>query len=273
MKFLFLGDIVGSPGRRVLRRFVPELRAKEGLDLIIANGENAAAGKGMDEKCLREVFEAGVDVITGGNHSWAKKEAFDLIKNEPCFLRPANYPALDIPGVECAPGRGHVVVQLRGLKLAVINLLGRVHMEPVLDCPFECAHRIVSMLQSEGIQHIVVDMHAEATSEKQAMAHFLAGRVSAVLGSHTHVQTADERILRNSGRDTAYITDAGMTGPYDSVVGMTKERSLARFLSKLPQRYEAAEHQAGLHGVVVELDDLTGSARTIRRVSLFEPSL
>ena len=266
---MFIGDIVGSPGRRVLQHFLPDLRKKESLDLVIANGENAVAGKGMDERCLQDILTSGVDVITGGNHSWAKKEAFELIKREPCLLRPANYPSLDIPGVECAPGLGHVVVEVRGVKLAVINLLGRVHMEPSLDCPFECAHRLVSLFESEGVRHIVVDMHAEATAEKQAMAHFLTGRASAVLGTHSHVQTADERILRGIGKDTAYITDAGMTGPYDSVIGMTKERSLARFLTKLPQRYECAEGQPGLHGVIVELDDVTGSARSIRRVSLF----
>src|SRR3990170_4435693 len=220
MKVLFLGDVVGKPGRRAVREWVPRLAARGEADFVIANGENASGGIGIDPKGADELFSAGVDVLTSGNHVWRKREIADYIDRVPAFTRPANFP----PG---APGAGWVVRESAGgVPVAVLNLMGRVFMQ-ALDCPFRTADALVPMLR-ERARVVVVDMHAEATSEKAAMGWHLAGRVSAVLGTHTHVQTVDEEILAGG---TAYITDVGMCGPTDSVIGMKKETVLKRFLT------------------------------------------
>ncbi len=266
MRVLFLGDVVAQPGRAVIRAFVPELRKTENLTYVIANGENAINGRGIDERGAQELFESGVDLITSGNHIWDKKEVIDYFRKNPLLIRPANYPEHeDFP----TPGTGYLVLGSGSLKLGVINLMGRVHMEP-LDCPFTVGNDIITHFQAEDIRCILVDFHAEASSEKQAFAHYVAGRVSAVVGTHTHVQTADERILTSSdGGRTAYITDVGMNGPYDSVIGMQKERSIRKFITRMPQRYEPAEKGAGLHGVIIDIDEETGNAVSIRRIQKF----
>lgn len=266
MRILFLGDVVAKAGRDVIRECVPGIRKREEVTFVIANGENLAGGLGIDEPRARELFDSGVDLITGGNHSWDKREISEVLGREKRILRPANYP--DNPPYPC-PGRGHIVLEGPGCRLGVLNLMGRVHMD-ALDDPFAVGSRWVDWFESHDVHCILIDFHAEATSEKQAFGHYMAGRVSAVLGSHTHVQTADERLLTGVGaRRTAYITDAGMTGPYDSVIGMRKEKSIQRFLSKHPQRYEAAEGMPGLHGVIVDVDNRSGEALAIRRVSHF----
>lgn len=266
MRILFLGDVVAHPGRNAIRAFVPELRKLESLTFVVANGENASGGLGIDEKTALEMFESGVDLITGGNHSWDKKDIIEFMARDRRVIRPANFP--DIPATP-VPGRGHAVLEGRGCRLGVLNLMGRVHMDP-LDDPFAVGSKWIDWFDSHDVNCILVDFHAEATSEKQAFAHYVTGRVSAVVGSHTHVQTADERLLTSlTGRKTAYITDAGMTGPYDSVIGMKKEKSIQRFVTKMPQRYEPAEGQAGLHGVIIDIDDKTGEATAIRRVQKF----
>ncbi|MEW6057254.1 MAG: TIGR00282 family metallophosphoesterase [Bdellovibrionota bacterium] len=269
MRVLFLGDVVANAGRQVIRAFVPEMRKTENLTFVIANGENAAGGLGIDEKTALELLESGVDLITGGNHSWDKRDVGEFMARERRLIRPANFP--DNP-VFPVPGKGHAVLEGRGserARLGVLNLMGRVHMDP-LDDPFAVGDKWIEWFGSLDVNCILVDFHAEASSEKQAFAHYVSGRVSAVVGSHTHVQTADERLFTGSnGRKTAYITDAGMTGPYDSVIGMKKERSIQRFLSKMPQRYEPAEGQPGLHGVIIDVDDRSGQATAIKRVSRF----
>jgi metallophosphoesterase (TIGR00282 family) len=262
MKVLFIGDIVGRPGRELIRKGLRGLIEHHGVDLVIANAENAAAGFGMTKEIGETLLEYGVDVMTSGNHIWDKKEAIEYIATEPRLLRPANYPA----GV---PGRGSYVAQTGdGRAVGVINVMGRVFMLNI-DDPFAIVQREI-----EAIRHrarvIVVDFHAEATSEKIAMGWFLDGKVSAVFGTHTHVQTADERILPGG---TAYLTDAGMTGPHDGIIGMEREGSLARFLSGMPSKFEAATANPRLNGVVVEADDKTGRAARVTRISYSEQEL
>jgi metallophosphoesterase (TIGR00282 family) len=256
MRILFVSDIVGSAGRGALR-LLGDLRKELGFDFCIANGENAAAGFGLTRKTADEIFECGVDVITTGNHLWDRKEAFGLVSEEPRVLRPANYP----PAV---PGKGFAVFTSEyGEKIAVLNLLGRVFIKEV-DCPFRCATAVLEKLADET-RVIIVDLHAEATSEKVAMGWFLDGKVSAVIGTHTHVQTADERILPNG---TGYITDAGMTGAFDSVIGIEKEAALKRFLTQVAVRLTPAEHDVRLNGVVVDVDPSTGLCTHIERLSV-----
>lgn len=258
---LFVGDVVGRPGRRMLARALPDLRAEVGADLVIANGENSAGGAGITRETLDDLLAAGVDVVTGGNHTWQAKEAYALLDSEPRLLRPANYPA-------GTPGRGAAVFSTAGpvpIRVAVLNLEGRVFMQP-LRSPFEVGREEAERLRLET-PVIVVDMHAEATSEKSALGWYLDGRVSAVVGTHTHVQTADERILPEG---TAFITDAGMTGPRDSVIGMAREGVLQRFLTLLPTRFDVASGPCQLNAVVVEVDAQTGRARRIQRVSRIE---
>jgi len=256
MNLLFIGDIVGRPGRDLVQRGLRGLVEHFDIDLTIANAENSAAGFGITRDIGETLLEWGVDVMTSGNHIWDKKEVLEYIGAEPRLLRPANYPA----GV---PGRGSYVAQTRdGRAVGVINVMGRVFMTPI-DDPFA-----VVLREIEAIRHrtrvIFVDMHAEATSEKIAMGWHLDGKVTAVVGTHTHVQTADERVLPNG---TAYITDVGMTGPHDSIIGMEKEPSLARFLNGMPSRFEPASANPRLNGVVVQADDKTGRATTITRIS------
>jgi hypothetical protein len=255
---LFLGDVVGRTGRRAMDKFLPGLVKKHAPSLIIANGENAAGGAGMTEDIGKELF-LQVDVLTSGNHIWDKKEALPYLEREPRLLRPANYPAVN-------PGRSSYVFQRAdGVKAAVLNLQGRVFMEP-LDCPFRRADEEVAGLAAET-PIIIVDFHAEATSEKQALGWYLDGRVSAVIGTHTHVPTADERVLP---KGTAYITDVGMVGGRNAVIGIAREQALQRFLTSRPQRFEPSRDGLFLSAVFVEIDPATGRALSITRELLAE---
>ena len=262
MNILVIGDVVGRPGRELVRKGLRALIEVHGVDFVIANAENAAAGFGVTKDIGDALLEYGVDVMTSGNHIWDKKEVIDYIKAEPRLLRPANYPA----GV---PGRGSSVADTGdGRAVGVINVMGRVFMLPI-DDPFA-----VVLREIDAIRHrtrvIIVDFHAEATSEKIAMGWHLDGRVTAIIGTHTHVQTADERILP---KGTAYLTDVGMTGPHDSVIGMEVSPSLARFLNGMPTKFEPATGNARLNGVIVEADDRTGLAKRIVRISYSETEL
>ena len=255
MKILFIGDIVGSPGREAVKQLLPGIKKKFKLDFVIANAENAAGGSGITSRVAEELFGYGVSVLTSGDHIWKKRDIFELINQEKRILRPANFPA-------GAPGAGEAVFTVSGgTKLGVINLQGRVFME-ALECPFRAARKAIEALSRET-KIIIVDMHAEATSEKVAMGWYLDGLVSAVVGTHTHVQTADEKILPGG---CAYITDLGMTGPFDSVIGRRKEDVLERFLSAIPVRFEVAQDDIQLHGVVLDIDNKTGKASSIERI-------
>jgi metallophosphoesterase (TIGR00282 family) len=255
LRILFIGDVVGRVGRNTLRELLPGVRERHGADIVIANAENAAGGIGLTEKTGRELLRAGADVLTSGNHIWDKRDGATLLESWGELLRPANYP----PG---APGRGAAVFGARdGTGVGVINLQGRVFMQEI-DCPFREAERLVDELRAET-KVILVDLHAEATSEKLALGWHLAGRVSAVVGTHTHVQTADEAILEGH---TAYITDVGMTGPSDSVIGIRKDLSIARFVTQLPQRFEVARGAGVLSAVVIDVDPATGAATGIERI-------
>jgi metallophosphoesterase (TIGR00282 family) len=257
IRILFIGDIVGRPGRDLVKRGVRALVDLHQIDLVIANAENAAAGFGITREIGDQILGWGVDVMTSGNHIWDKKEAIDYIGTEPRLLRPANYPA----GV---PGRGSYVTRTRdGSPVGVVNLMGRVFMTSI-DDPFAVASREVEALAGRT-RVIFVDMHAEATSEKAAMGWHLDGRVTAVVGTHTHVQTADERILP---KGTAYLTDVGMTGPHDSIIGVEVAPALGRFLTGMPARFETATANPRLNGVIVEADPQTGHATDIERVNL-----
>ena len=263
MKLLFLGDIVGRPGRDLVRRHVRALAARHGADLVIANGENAAGGVGITRENTIEILSAGVDVITTGNHVWDKRETLEFIGGEPRLLRPANYP-------EGTPGAGSYVATAKGgVRVGVINVMGRVFMNAI-DDPFRIAEREIARVHEQGAAVIFVDMHAETTSEKLALSYFLDGRVAAVVGTHTHVQTADERILPGG---TACLTDVGMTGPHDGVIGMDKEAVIARFVTALPSRFETAAGDPRLNAVVITVDAATGHALDIQRLSLSEQEL
>ena len=257
MKILFIGDIVGSPGRRAVKELLPKLRSAHGLDVIIANGENSAGGNGITPDIATELFEYGVDAITTGDHLWDQKEVMELLQNEKRFLRPLNYP----PGT---PGKGSAILKIRDLPpVAVMNAQGRTFMQPPLDNPFTLALDEAKWLR----QHtpiIFVDFHAEATSEKIAFARMLDGQVSAVVGTHTHVQTADEQILPNG---TAYLSDAGFTGPHDGCLGREIEPVLKKFLTGMPQRFDVARNRVRLHGALVRIDDASGKAVSIQRVN------
>ncbi|HEY3930813.1 MAG TPA: TIGR00282 family metallophosphoesterase [Verrucomicrobiae bacterium] len=257
MKILFIGDIVGEPGRKAVKTLLPKLREQHALDFVIANGENSAGGSGITPKLAEEIFLAGVDVITSGDHLWDQKEVMQLLANERRFLRPLNYPA-DVPG----NGSGIFEVSNSKLKIAVMNLQGRTFMPP-LENPFTLALEEVKKLR-EQTKIIFVDFHAEATSEKIAFARMLDGQVSAVIGTHTHVQTADEQIFPGG---TAYLTDAGFTGPHESVLGREIKPIIKKFLTQMPQRFEVARNRVLLHGVVIEIDEAGGNAIKIQRVS------
>jgi metallophosphoesterase (TIGR00282 family) len=259
--FLFIGDIIGHPGRRALRRCLPRLREKYSPDFIVANAENAAGGVGITEEVGTELLGL-VDILTSGNHVWDKKEALPYLDREPRLLRPANYPSPN-------PGKGSYILEsTRGWKAGVLNLQGRVFMEP-LDCPFRVADGEVAKLRAVT-PIIVVDFHAEATSEKQALGWHLDGKVSAVIGTHTHVPTADERILP---RGTAYITDVGMVGGYHSVIGIRPEQAVARFLTARPQRFEPEKEGLVFSSVYIEVDTATGRALSVRRETIIEESV
>lgn len=255
-KILFIGDIIGRPGRNAIKELLPKIVAGHSPDVVIANGENVAGGFGITQGIYEELKDLNIDVITTGNHVWDRKEILDFLKPGVAdLIRPANYPS-GTPGAGCT-----VFKAASGTKIGVLNLSGRVFMD-ALDCPFRVGSNAVKMLRQET-NVIIVDMHAETTSEKQAMGWFLDGRVSAVIGTHTHVQTSDERILTNG---TAYITDAGMTGPTDSVIGMKKETIIETFITKLPSRFEVATKGVELQGVVVTIDRSDGKATAIERV-------
>ncbi len=253
MNILFIGDIFGSPGRRIVADHVEDIVKSNKIDLAIANAENAAGGFGITPSIAEDLFSLGIDVLTTGNHVWDKRELYDYLNRQPRLLRPANYPE--------APGHGLVTVKARnGVECSVINLQGRTYM-PSTDCPFRKADSLLSQIDP-AVTVKFVDFHAEVTSEKIALGWYLDGRVSAVVGTHTHVPTADTRILPGG---TAYQTDCGMTGPYRSVIGVDTETIVQRFLSGLPVRMEAARHGAELHSVIVDVDEETGKARAIRR--------
>src|SRR5262245_55837407 len=258
---LFVGDVMGEAGRDTVAKHLPRLRERHGVDLVIANGENSAGGFGITPKVADDLLHLGIDVLTSGNHLWDKKEIVPYLRETNVLLRPANYPA----GV---PGRGYGGFAARGgTRVAVVNLMGRLFMKD-LDCPFRVGERIVESVRSET-PVIFVDFHAEATSEKQALAGFLDGRVTALVGTHTHVQTADEGILPGG---TAYITDVGMTGPHDSIIGVEKGPAIERFLNGLPNRFQVAKGDLRLSAVAVTADAATGRALSIERISLREGS-
>jgi 2',3'-cyclic-nucleotide 2'-phosphodiesterase len=263
VKVLFIGDVVGQPGRRAVKELVPRLRDAHGLHFVIANGENSAGGSGITPRTAEELFSAGVDLITSGDHLWDQKEVLELLQHEKRFLRPLNYPA-------GTPGQGSAVMEIQNSKfkiqncppIAVLNVQGRTFM-PDLENPFHAARAEVERLRKET-KIIFVDLHAEATSEKIALARMLDGQVSAVIGTHTHVQTADEQIFP---RGTAYLTDAGFTGPHESVLGREIEPVVQRFLTSMPQRFEVAKERVLLQGAIVEIDEASGKATKIQRVN------
>ena len=256
---LFIGDIVGKPGRTITRLALPRLIAHHGIDLVIANVENAAGGNGITRDIAETLLDYGVQVMTTGNHVWDKKEALAYIENQPRLLRPGNYPA----GV---PGQGHCSVLTReGVAVGVVNVMGRIFMNP-LDNPFHVVRDQIERVRAEhGARVVFVDFHAEATSAKKAMGWHLDGEVTVVAGTHTHVQTADERILP---KGTAYITDVGMTGPHDSIIGVDPQPALKRFLDGMPAKFDTATRNPRVNAIVVTADSETGRARTITRVDL-----
>lgn len=259
MRLLMIGDIVGRPGRRAVKKNLPELVGGKMVDLVIANGENAAGGNGITRDIALELFSCGVDVITMGNHVWNQKDAHTYIEKEHRIVRPGNYP----PGT---PGRGAgTYVTKKGIEVGVINISGRVFMQE-LDCPFRVGDQLVARLK-EKADIILIDFHAEASSEKIAMGWYMDGRVSAVCGTHTHVQTADERVLPGG---TAFISDVGMTGPLDSVIGVKKELVIERFITQMPRRFEVAEGLYQFNAVLIEVDELTSRAVSIERIQNYE---
>ncbi len=256
MRILFVGDVIGRPGRQALAKVLPRVVREHDVELTVANGENVAAGIGITESTASELFEAGVNLITGGNHIWDKRDSVAFVSSCDRLVRPANYP----PGT---PGVGHGLFTTRkGNILGVVNLQGRVFMQAV-DCPFRIGAKLVDELLA-STRVVLVDIHAEASAEKLALGWHLAGRASAVVGTHTHVQTADERILEGH---TAYITDVGMTGPDRSVIGVKTELSLARFLTQRPHRFEVAEGPCTMNAVLLVIDEETGAATQIERVN------
>ncbi len=257
MRILFIGDIIGRPGRRSLEVMLGKLIVDRGIDFTIANGENAAGGMGITPAIATEIFHQGVDVLTSGNHIWAKKEIIPFLKEERRLLRPANYP-------DPAPGKGAGVFCSRnGIRIGILNLEGRIFMRH-LDCPFRVGEKEVEKLREEA-NIILIDFHAEATSEKMALGWFFNGKVSAVLGTHTHVQTSDERVLDGG---TAYVTDVGMTGPLDSVIGIRKQVALERLLTQIPWKFDVANENIELQGVVLDIDERTGKSQTIQRIRI-----
>lgn len=260
MKVVFIGDIVGNVGRDTVKRLLPWIKDKYQPHIIIANGENAAGGRGINAAIARELFEWGVHGITMGNHTWDNREIFEFIDDEPRLIRPANLP----PGT---PGAGSAVIKVGNKELAIVNLIGRTFLPPS-DCPFRAADEIVDELRRKH-RCILVDFHAEATSEKIAMGWHLDGRASLVVGTHTHVQTNDDRILPEG---TAYLTDAGMTGPRDGVLGMERETVIRKFMTGLPARFQVADTKWILSGVFVDIDEATGKAVKVQTIRVDEDS-
>ena len=256
MRILFIGDVVGEPGRKAVATLLPKLRDQRAVDFVIANGENSAGGSGITPKTAEEIFSAGVDVITSGDHLWDQKEVMALLADEKRFLRPLNYP----PGV---PGRGSGLFETKRGLVGVMNFQGRTFMQPPVENPFLLAGDEVKKLRAQT-KIIFVDFHAEATSEKIAFARVLDGQVSAIVGTHTHVQTADEQLFPGG---TAYLSDSGFTGPHESVLGREIEPVVKRFLTSMPQRFEVARGRILLQGALIDVDESTGKAIKIERVS------
>lgn len=258
MNILFIADIIGKPGFEITALHLQSVKEKHDIHVTIANGENSAAGKGMTTKIAQSYFDMGIDVITTGNHIWNRENFFPTMNANPNILRPINYP----PG---CPGHGSCIFEIDGeTRIGVINLQGRSFMYPI-DCPFRCAEGEIQRLRKEGIRIIFIDFHAEATAEKIALGWYFDGQVSVIVGSHTHVQTADEKILPEG---TAYITDAGMTGPFNSVIGMQKDIAIHRFLTQLPVHYQVAEGDCVFCGIVAAIDKETGRSRSIFRFQI-----
>jgi metallophosphoesterase (TIGR00282 family) len=256
IKILFIGDIVGKAGRCAIEKLVPALLNTNSIDICIANGENAAGGKGITRKISNQLFSYGIDIITSGNHIWSNKDILSALDTDGRILRPANYP----DGVK---GIGSTTFKSKkGYIIGIINLMGRIFMKP-LDCPFKTAEKEIKKLKNKTTVNII-DFHAEATSEKIALGRYLDGKIAAVVGTHTHIQTADEKILPNG---TAYITDVGMTGPHDSIIGAKKDAVFQRFLTQVPVKIEAASEDIQLNGVIIEADYDSGKALSIKRVS------
>lgn len=255
MKVLFIGDIVGNPGRKIVNKNLQSIRREYNIDICVANGENSAGGNGITYYIANELYNAGIDVITLGNHTWSKKEIMSFIDNEARIVRPANYP-------EGVPGKGSTIITIKNKTIGIINIIGRVYMDNA-DCPFKVVEKEIDYLKS-FTNVIFVDFHAEATSEKNAMGWFLNGKASCMVGTHTHVQTADERILYNG---TAYITDVGMTGPSDGVIGIDRSIIVQKFLTSMPARYEVAKGKVQFNAVVVDIDESTGKANSIKRIN------
>ncbi len=258
MKILIVGDVVGRPGRKAFNRYTKDIRQKYDIDVVIVNGENSAGGKGVSRKSLDELYGAGADIITSGNHIWDNREVQGLIDTDPYLIRPANYP-------EGAPGKGWCLYPFKAKNIAVINLSGRAFM-PEMDCPFQKVEDILAEIGDQA-DIIILDFHAETTSEKMAMGFYLDGRVQAVVGTHTHIQTADERILPNK---TAYITDLGMVGPWNSVLGVKSEIIIKKFTTCMPVRFDLADGPAVYSAVVVEIDDKTNQTVAIQRLLITE---
>ncbi len=256
MNILFIGDIVGRPGREAIKTLVPVLIKDKKIDCVIANGENAAGGSGLTAFICDELFSYGVNVLTSGDHIWKKKDIIEYIDKSRTLLRPLNYP-------ESVPGKGFTIVNIKGVDIGVINLMGRVFMQPI-ECPFLAAEKAVKEIRKKT-NIIIVDLHAEATSEKIALGLFLDGRVSCLIGTHTHVQTADEKILQ---KGTAYITDCGMTGGFDGVIGRKKEQIIHRFITQMPARFEIAEDDVRINAVLVNINKKTGQAVSIERIDI-----
>ncbi|PSL51263.1 hypothetical protein B0H94_101173 [Salsuginibacillus halophilus] len=256
MKILFIGDIVGSPGRNMLAEYLPRLKKSYKPDVTVVNGENAAHGKGLTEKIYKQLLEIGADVITMGNHTWDKREIFEYINDANSLVVPANFPP-------ATPGKGYKVLNVNGQKVAVINLIGRTFMADQ-DCPFRKADEILKQLPEDTAQ-IFVDFHAETTSEKQALGWYLDGRVTAVCGTHTHVQTADERILPQG---TGYISDVGMTGPYDGILGMSRDAVMKKFLTNLPVKFEVEEGREQINGVFIQAAPRQKAVQKMKRIAV-----
>ncbi len=258
MKIMLVGDVVGRPGRDAFQKYTPKLRQEKNIDVVVVNGENSAGGKGITRKSMSALYHAGADIITSGNHIWDKKDVLEFIDQEPFLIRPANYP-------EGAPGKGYCIYPFKAKNIGVMNLSGRAFMQD-MDCPFQKAEEILREMKEE-CDIILLDFHAETTSEKMAMGWYLDGRVNAVVGTHTHIQTADERILPQG---TAYLTDLGMVGPWNSVLGVKKDIILKKFTTALPVRFELEEGPNVYSALIVEIDDKTNSTLAIERIFIHE---
>lgn len=258
MRILMVGDVVGRTGRRAFRKYTPVLRKERGVDLVVVNGENSAGGKGITRKSLDDLYQGGADVVTSGNHIWDKKDVLEFVDQEPFLIRPANYP-------DRTPGKGCCVYPFKAKNVGILNLSGRAFM-PALDDPFQKSEELLREL-SDSADILLLDFHAETTSEKMAMGFYLDGRVHAVVGTHTHIQTADERILP---KGTAYITDLGMTGAWNSVLGVKTELILQKFLTAMPVRFDVAEGPAVYSGILLEIDDTTNRTQSIERIMIRE---